>query len=297
MIKIGFLDSGIGGIAVLHQALKVLPQEEFLYYADEDHVPYGIRTQAEIEQYVDEGVRFLIEQGARAIVVACNTATSAAIGYVRERYDLPILGMEPAVKPAVERAGGKRVLVTATPFTIREERLHHLVRLVDKEHLVTLKALPELVKFAEKGEFYSPAVRAYLNREFSDIDLMDYSEIVLGCTHFTFFRQILSELAGPGVELIDGGEGTVRHLKNRIEPLQETEEPSGEDEAAEGAGRISYFISGRPVEDPNPGFLRETARPAGLKPGGTDEKDPVFTAGCLPAGPLSYDRACPRGRG
>ena len=243
MAKIGFFDSGIGGISVLHQALKCLPEEEFLYYADEDHVPYGLRTRPEIEGFLDEAVRFLTDRGAEAVVVACNTATAAAIEYVRGRYDLPILGMEPAVKPAVQHAHGKRVLVTATPFTIHEERLHHLVKMVDKEHLVTLKALPELVSFAEKGEFYSDDVRAYLNREFSDIDLMDYSEIVLGCTHFPYFRRILGELAGPEVELIDGGEGTVRHLMHRMEGRLNG--------SADAPGRITYFASGREVTDPD----------------------------------------------
>lgn len=238
-MKIGFFDSGIGGISVLHQALKVLPDEAYIFYADEAHVPYGIRTREEICGFLDEAVRFLIEQEVDAIVVACNTATSAAIEYVRARYTLPILGMEPAVKPAVAHADGKRVLVTATPFTIREERLRHLVRMVDKEHLVTLKALPELVVFAEKGEFDSPAVRAYLNREFSDLDLADYSELVLGCTHFPYFRKVIQDLAGPGIELIDGGEGTVRHLKDIVDGL-----PS------EGAQSVRYYSSGEPVEDP-----------------------------------------------
>ena len=237
-MKIGFFDSGIGGLSVLHLAMQALPDEAFLYYADEEHVPYGTRTREEICTYVDEAVRFLIGEGCQSIVVACNTATSAAIEYVRGRYDLPILGMEPAVKPAVQHADGKRVLVTATPFTIREERLHHLVKMVDKEHLVTLKALPQLVVFAEREEFDSPQVRAYLSREFSDLDLHDYGELVLGCTHFTFFRPTIADLVGPDVELIDGGEGTVRHLVDVVSGL-----PS------EGKGSVHYYRSGIPQEN------------------------------------------------
>ena len=227
-MKIGFFDSGIGGIGVLHRARKSLPQEEFLYYADQDHVPYGGRTREEICTFTYEGVRFLFDQGADAVVVACNTATSAAIEYVRERFVQPILGMEPAVKPAVQHAAGKRVLVTATPFTI----------LVDKEHLVTLKALPELVNFAERAEFDSPAVRAYLLKEFSDLDLEDYGELVFGCTHFAYFHKVLADILGPGVEMIDGSEGTVRHLVDLMQGL-----PSA------GCGSVKYYISGRPVTD------------------------------------------------
>ena len=233
-MKIGFFDSGIGGISVLHLALKALPEEEFLYYADEEHVPYGLRTREEICSYVDEAVHFLIQEGADCIVVACNTATSAAISYVRGRYDLPILGME----PAVQHAGGKRVLVTATPFTIREEKLHQLVKMVDKEHVVTLKALPELVNFAEQGDFGSAQVRSYLLREFSDLDLHDYGELVLGCTHFCYFRRLLADILGPEIEIIDGGEGTVHHLVDIVKNL-----PS------EGQNRVRYFRSGVLVED------------------------------------------------
>ena len=237
-MKIGFFDSGVGGISVLHQARKYLPMEEFFYYADEDHVPYGKRTREEICGYTYDALKFLFGLGADAAVVACNTATAAAIEYVRASFDKPILGMEPAVKPAVQHAAGKRVLVTATPFTIREERLHHLVRLVDKEHLVTLKALPELVGFAERAEFDSPAVRDYLLTEFSDLDLEDYGELVLGCTHFSYFRKVLGEILGPEVELIDGSEGTARHLADIVREL-----PSA------GNGSVQYYISGRPVTD------------------------------------------------
>ncbi len=237
-MKIGFFDSGIGGISVLYHALKSLPQEEFLYYADGDHVPFGGKTREEICSYTYDGLKFLFDHGVDVAVVACNTATSAAIEYVRASFDKPILGMEPAVKPAVQHAAGKRVLVTATPFTIREERLHHLVRLVDKEHLVTLKALPELVNFAERGEFDSPAVRDYFLKEFSDLDLEDYGELVLGCTHFTYFRKVLSSILGPDVELIDGNQGTVRHLVELVQDL-----PTA------GHRSVRFFISGRPVTD------------------------------------------------
>ena len=117
-VRIAFFDSGIGGLTVLHQAKKLMPQEDYLYYADTDHVPYGSKTKEEIRRYVEEAADFIAAQDVKALVVACNTATSVAIQSLRARYSFPILGMEPAVKPAVKNiAVSKRVLVTATPVT------------------------------------------------------------------------------------------------------------------------------------------------------------------------------------
>ena len=158
-MKIGIFDSGIGGLTVLHQAMITLPQEEYLYYADTDHVPYGIRPKEEILEFVDNALRFMLGKGVKAVIIACNTATSAAIKTLRSRYSLPILGMEPAVKPAVAREEeGKRVMVAATPLTLREEKLRNLLHQVDKHHTVDLLPLPELVRFAEREEFTSQAV-------------------------------------------------------------------------------------------------------------------------------------------
>ena len=125
-MKIGFFDSGIGGLTVLSEALKRLPHHEYLYYADTEHAPYGKRPKEEVLMYVLEAVDFLVQQGAQMIVIACNTATSIAITTLREKYDIPIIGMEPAVKPAIECVsdGSKRVLVTATPLTLKEEKMH-----------------------------------------------------------------------------------------------------------------------------------------------------------------------------
>ena len=162
-MQIGFFDSGIGGLTVLHQAKRAMPQEDYLYYADTDHVPYGRKTKEEIKQYVQEAVDFIAEQGVKALVVACNTATSVAIKDLRARYSFPILGMEPAVKPAVNDTHcTKRILVTATPVTIREEKLQNLLHQVDQHHQVDLLPLPRLVEFAEQGNFTDGQAEACL---------------------------------------------------------------------------------------------------------------------------------------
>lgn len=150
-MNIAIFDSGIGGLSVLYQAKRMLPEAHFLYYADEDHVPYGEKTREQILTYTDEAVRFLLEQGADAIVLACNTATSVAAATLRDRYPLPIIGMEPAVKLALNQDDTHRVLVAATPITIRGNKLKCLVEHYDGHHLVDLLPLPGLVRFAEKG--------------------------------------------------------------------------------------------------------------------------------------------------
>ena len=122
-MKIGFFDSGIGGLSVLHHALKVFPNEQFLFFADKKHVPYGEKTSEQVLEYTSEAVEFMIENDVKAIVIACNTATSVAITTLREKYDLPIIGMEPAVKKALDENDTMRVLVCATPITVRGKKL------------------------------------------------------------------------------------------------------------------------------------------------------------------------------
>ena len=124
-MKIGIFDSGIGGLSVLHQAMIIMPEADYIFYADVDNVPYGEKTKEEVRKLVDHAVGFLVDKGCQAIVLACNTATSAAISYLREKYKLPIIGIEPAVKPAVEHIheSGKRVMVVSTPVTAKGEKL------------------------------------------------------------------------------------------------------------------------------------------------------------------------------
>lgn len=239
-MKIGIFDSGIGGITVLHQALLALPQARFLYYADADHVPYGEKTREEIVRYADEAVGFLARRGAVAVVVACNTATSAAIGFLRGKYRFPILGMEPAVKPAVQTCGDKWVMVVATPVTVRQDKLRNLLKRVDRTHTVDLLALPGLVPLAERGEFDSPRVRQYLERTFAPYDLSRYSVLVLGCTHFNYFKDTFARIFPSGVAQVDGCEGTVNNL---VRVLRQTGLSGPGEPGAE------YYISGRAVTD------------------------------------------------
>ena len=135
-MNIGIFDSGIGGITLLHQAMVSLPSEKYIFYADVDHVPYGTKSKEAVVGFVDEVMKFMIKHNCKAVVIACNTATSVAIEIMRQKYDIPIIGIEPAVKPAVENSEGKRVMVVATPLTVQEKKLKKLLDRVDDGHLV-----------------------------------------------------------------------------------------------------------------------------------------------------------------
>ena len=239
-LKIGIFDSGIGGLTVLHQAFLSLPKEEYLYFADVEHVPYGIKPKEEIIRYVDEAVQFMITKNVKAIVIACNTATSVAIGYLRKKYSIPILGMEPAVKPAAQRNNGKRVMVIATPVTIREEKLKNLLARVDENHMVDLLALPKLVSFAEKDEFNTEDLNRYLFDEFSEYNMEDYSALVLGCTHFNYFKDSFRRIFSENVDLIDGSTGTINHLTEVLQDKNMLEN---------NGFKAEYYLSGKKIED------------------------------------------------
>jgi len=236
-MKIGFFDSGIGGLTVLHEALKILPNESYIYYADSDNVPYGNKSKDEIKKYVFEAVNFLAKKDLKALVIACNTATSVAIEDLRKSFQFPIIGMEPAVKPAINLNNNKRILVFATELTLKETKFSNLVNQLDKAQKIDFIPLQELVIHAENFNFDKKIIKNYLKEKFSKITLQDYGTIVLGCTHFPYFKNDISELVPEDIQIIDGNKGTVNHLKNIL----------GEN-IGEGKGNIEFYQSGRWVE-------------------------------------------------
>ena len=242
-LKIGFFDSGIGGISVMSQARNKFPSADYIYYADTDHVPYGEKTREEIIKYSEDAVDYLIKHGAKVIVIACNTATSIAVEYLRQKYDIPIIGMEPAVKPAAKHYDGSEILVCATPITIKGKKLHTLIEKNFAEESVkpTLLPLPKLVRFAENAIFDTKTVCEYLKEEI--LNPTQYSAVVLGCTHFPYFKDSFREFFGSNIELIDGTEGTVNHLINIIHEIGFSE--------SDRNGNTTYVRSGREVVDKN----------------------------------------------
>lgn len=241
-MKIGFFDSGIGGMTVLYHALRLLPKDDYIYYADTLHVPYGEKSKDDVKKYVFEAVDFLSQQNIKALVIACNTATSVVAKELRKKYSFPIIGIEPAVKPAIikNQETGNRVLVLATSLTLKEEKFNNLVTKLDSDHIVDGLALPGLVKFAEDFEFNEEIVLPYLKSQLGSYTLNQYGTVVLGCTHFPFYKDMLKKLLPEQVDIIDGGIGTAENLKRT---LKETNSIN------EGTGAIEYYRSGVKVEN------------------------------------------------
>ncbi|MCR8644341.1 glutamate racemase [Paenibacillus sp. N1-5-1-14] len=216
-MRIAFFDSGIGGITVMTEAMKQLPREDYIYYADNLHVPYGTKSKDEVKFYVKTAIDDIMQEEVKAVVIACNTATSIAVADLRNEYQVPIIGLEPAVKPAVEmnRASGKRVLVFATPLTLSQSKYTDLVTRVDDQHIVDSLPLTDLVGYCERLEIEEAT--QYLQEQLAIYDLANYGTIVLGCTHYPFYKNVIKQLVPDHIQIIDGSNGTVKKLKQELE--------------------------------------------------------------------------------
>lgn len=214
---IGVFDSGVGGVSVLCELTKLMPNEDFIYYADSANAPYGTQSVAEVKNHSLRVMDFLLEHEVKAVVVACNTATSAAINDLRATYrSIPIIGMEPALKPAVEKHNQGTIVVMATPMTLREHKFQSLLAAYRDRARIELLPAPELVALVESNQMDGPATMAYLHKLFEPYDYQSLSAVVLGCTHFLFIKRALQRLLGGQVALVDGNRGTARHLHSQL---------------------------------------------------------------------------------
>lgn len=243
-MKIGVFDSGIGGLSTLHQIMHTLPDEEYIFYADVAHVPYGEKSKEEVLEYVDEAVSFMVRHDCKAIVLACNTATSVAITPMRQKYKLPIIGIEPAVKPAVKHHGNKRIMVIATPITARGVKLKKLIDRYDNDGNIDVVPLPGLVRLAQNCDFEPDKVMKYLKEALAGYDLNEYSELVLGCTHYNYFKDSYALLFPEGIEIIDGNQGVANNLKNILKTCGIINLTPPEDKAD-----VQYYYSGKLITE------------------------------------------------
>ena len=216
-LPIAVIDSGVGGISVLRELVKIMPEERFLYFGDSKNAPYGTKSRAEVLEITKNNLEFLKERGIKALVVACNTATSAAVRILREENpDLPIVGIEPAIKPASELCDAPRVLVMATPLTLKEEKFQNLVaRFAHKGEFIPLPC-PGLMELVETGNVASAEIDEYLRKLFAPYIDQRIDGIVLGCTHYPHVRQQIDKIWRGRVAILDGGAGTAREAKRRI---------------------------------------------------------------------------------
>ena len=212
---IAVFDSGVGGISVLRHLVRVMPSERYLYFGDSANAPYGTKTKEEVRNLTFAAAKMLMERGIKALVVACNTATSAAIQDLRRAWpELIIIGIEPALKLAADKFPGGHLGVMATPMTLREEKFARLMERFQESCEIHKIPAPGLVELIESGKADSPETDELLRRLFAPYPKLD--ALVLGCTHYPFAAKSISRVLGDGITLLDGGDGTARETKRRL---------------------------------------------------------------------------------
>ncbi len=213
---IGVFDSGLGGLSVLATIHALLPGENLIYYGDSANAPYGEKNRQQVRLLSTRICDTLVEQGAKAIVIACNTATSAAVSDLRKRYDIPIVGMEPALKPAVEQTETGAVAVLATALTLRESKFQGLLEQFRTGRRIYSIPCPELVTLVESGVLSGEKAEIMVAESLKGLDKDKLAAVVLGCTHYVFLRQVFEKTLGGKTLIVDGNRGTVLHLKKLL---------------------------------------------------------------------------------
>ena len=236
---IGVFDSGVGGLSVLVAIRRALPQESLIYVADSAHIPYGERSPEYIDARVKAMAEFLLAQGVKAIVIACNTATVVAVQNLRSWCPVPVVAIEPAIKPAAQQTRSGVVGVIGTSRTLASPNVARLCATYGTNVDIRLQACPGLVEMVEDGALMADATRALLTSYLRPMLEAGADTLVLGCTHYPFLRELIGEIVGPGVQLIDPADAVARELVRRL----------GDDRvqgSETDAGGESFYATGLP---------------------------------------------------
>ena len=214
---VGIFDSGVGGLSVTRALRQLMPEESIVYFADQAHVPYGQRPMIQIQDFSEGITRFLLDQGAKLVVVACNTASAAALGYLRSAFPEELfVGMEPAVKPAAEHTRTGKVGVLATPATFQGALYASVVERFSAGVELLPHTCPGLVEQIEKGELESPATRAILENALLPMLEQKIDTVVLGCTHYPFVIPLIQDIVGENVRVIDPAPAIARQAQRLL---------------------------------------------------------------------------------
>ena len=215
---IAVFDSGVGGISVLREMVKIMPNEDFLYFGDSKNAPYGTKSTEEVRSLTIGKVEEFMSIPVKACAIACNSATAAAVRVLREKYPmLPLVGIEPALKPAALYKRNPRVLVLATPMTIKEDKFKRLFEKYEDKATIYGLPCPGLMEYVEEGKADSKEIKNFLEKLLLPYRDGTIDSVVLGCTHYPFVSDIIGQILGPGVRIFDGSFGTAREMKRRIE--------------------------------------------------------------------------------
>ncbi|MBN1933653.1 MAG: glutamate racemase [Anaerolineae bacterium] len=245
MATIGIFDSGLGGLSVWHEIDRLLSGDDLLYLADQAHCPYGHRSADEIRCFSASIAAFLIEQGAQAVVVACNTASAAALHHLRQRFDVPIVGMEPAVKPAAMRTKTGQIGVIATQVTFQGALFASLIERFAQNVTVHTQVCPGLVECVEAGQLDTVETDRLLQKYLRPLLDAGIDTLVLGCTHYPFLRPAIERIVGAQVRIIDPAPAVARqtaHVLHRTDVFDRTI-----DKPVTCSGQRRFFTSGNPA--------------------------------------------------
>ncbi len=240
MAPIGVFDSGAGGLTILSALRQELPYEDYIYVGDTAHCPYGVRSDAEIAELTTNACRFLIQHGVKLIVIACNTASQAALNVVRSTFDVPFVGVVPAVKPAARATRRGRIGVAATNQAVKAAYLHHLIEDFAAGVQVYAVGCPELVTLVEHGELDGPVVEETLQHVLAPLLSKNIDVLVLGCTHFPAMRSAIEHVVGKNVQVIDSGAAVAR----RTHAVLDTESLARPAYAETNKGTLNVWCSG-----------------------------------------------------
>jgi glutamate racemase len=236
---IGFLDSGLGGLSVVNEVKKLIPRENIEYFADNQRQPYGEKNQDELINYTFQIIYFLIKRGIKICVIACNTATAASLKQAKKYFSIPIIGViEPAVQDAIKKTSNKRIGVIATEFTTKNEAYPREIKSIDSEIKVFSNFCPKFVSIVEAGKFTVPKTYEVAREYLKPLKDAQIDTLILGCTHYSFLRKVISDIVGPGVILIDPSVSTSLTLKEVLIQKGISKE--------EGESKENYYTTGSP---------------------------------------------------
>ena len=239
---IGVFDSGVGGLSVLRAIRAQMPEESVLYFGDQGHIPYGPRPMGQIRSFSEAITAFLLEQQAKIIVIACNTASAAALKYLRETFpSVPFVGMEPAVKPAAEYTQTGKVGVLATPTTFQGELYASVVERFANGVELLQNACPGLVQQIEQGNLHGEETHKILNEALQPMLGKNIDTVVLGCTHYPFVIPLIQQIVGESVRVIDPAPSVAKQIRRVLET-------KGMKSESEMRGTVKFYTSGDPEE-------------------------------------------------
>lgn len=239
---VGVFDSGIGGLTVVKRLTSVLPNENIIYFGDTARVPYGTKSNSTVIEYSLQAAEFLIKKGVKAIVVACNTASSVAINELKKNYNVPIIGMiEPGSKFAVKVTNNKKIGVIGTRATINNKAYSNYIKILNEEIEIFEKACPLFVPLAEEGFLNHQATKIIAEEYLKELIEKEIDTLILGCTHYPILSDVIQNVVGENVTLVDSGVASAEVIRNEINRI-------GFETNSRTMGRISFYVSDIPLK-------------------------------------------------